>query len=105
MLLPSAPPCTVPQAVCQCGDSEWKLAQLKRQLKAAALRKREPRFELGAGREGAVLAATAAKSLNFISPPTAVVSQILLLSVVEKFKDKPVPLTLSLTILLERSSM
>lgn len=55
----------MPQAVCQHGDSEWKLVvSKKRWWKAAALCKQEWSCDLAAYREGEVLAATAAKSLE-----------------------------------------
>ncbi|KAH8027517.1 hypothetical protein HPB51_007067 [Rhipicephalus microplus] len=72
----SAGKAAVPQAVGQCGDSEWKLVQSKKsRRKAAALHKQEQSSKLCADSEGKVLAVTAAKSIRFTSPMTAVVSQ------------------------------
>ncbi|KAH7978240.1 hypothetical protein HPB49_004891 [Dermacentor silvarum] len=72
----SAREAAVPEAVSQCGDSEWKLVVSKRQRwKAASLHKQEWSCGLAADREGKVLAVTAAKFLKFASPLTAVVSQ------------------------------
>ncbi|KAL1472796.1 hypothetical protein MTO96_039099, partial [Rhipicephalus appendiculatus] len=72
----SAGEAAVPQAVCQRGNSEWKLVQSKkRRRKAAALHKQERSCGLCADSEGKVLAVTAAKSFRSTSPMTAVVSQ------------------------------
>ncbi|KAH8022183.1 hypothetical protein HPB51_022580 [Rhipicephalus microplus] len=72
----SAGKAAVPQAVGQCGDSEWKLVQSKKsRRKAAALHKQEQSSKLCADSEGKVLALTAAKSIRSTSPMTAVVSQ------------------------------
>ncbi|KAL1474787.1 hypothetical protein MTO96_037713, partial [Rhipicephalus appendiculatus] len=72
----SAGEAAVPQAVCQRGNSEWKLVQSKkRRRKAAALHKQERSCELCADSEGKVLAVTAAKSFRSTSPMTAVLCE------------------------------
>ncbi|XP_075738923.1 uncharacterized protein LOC142784443 [Rhipicephalus microplus] len=72
----SAGKAALPQAVGQCGDSEWKLVQSKKsRRKAAALHKQEQSSKLCADSEEKVLAVTAAKSIRSTSPMTAVVSQ------------------------------
>ncbi|KAH8033346.1 hypothetical protein HPB51_010910 [Rhipicephalus microplus] len=72
----SAGKASVPQAVGQCSDSEWKLVQSKKnRRKAMALYKQEQSSKLCADSEGKVLAVTAAKSIRSTSPMPAVVSQ------------------------------
>ncbi|XP_075736554.1 uncharacterized protein LOC119160919 isoform X1 [Rhipicephalus microplus] len=66
----------VPQAVGQCGDSEWKLVQSKKSpQRPEALHKQEQSSKVCADSEGKVLAVTAANSIRSTSPMSAVVSQ------------------------------